>query len=221
MIPEQTRVGEASQPRFDLSPPLAAGAEKTAPAGDADAADCPAATGTGQSLPSVHTEVVLKGAFQSFSIPVVAHRRSLEPDRLFQDERDHPPQPEETPAAQVLDLRLRMNAGRKQDFIGIDVADPGDHVLVEKEGFDPAAAAGKKSPEAGGIQVERIRPKPAQLYRPGRSRGHERADKPEFPNVLKTKIVTGPAKRNDQMSMLGRRRLFRTEEQTARHLEVK
>jgi hypothetical protein len=87
-----------------------------------------------------------------------------------------------------------MEAGGKKDLVGIDVADSRDHLLVEKERFDPAPAAGKKGPQAVGVQVKRIGPEPAQFPRPGRTRGQERADEAEFSDVPKTEITSGPAK---------------------------
>jgi hypothetical protein len=165
--------------------------------------------------------VVLKGAFQPFSVTVIAHGCSLEPNRLFQDSLDGPPQPVESLAAQVWHSGSGVNPGRKQDFVGIDVADSRDHVLVEQQGLDPAPAAGKERPETVGIQLQGLPTQPAQFHRLGRLRGDEHTDETEFPHIPEAEVPAGLKKIDNQIRVLIGRHLLGTNLQPARHLEMK
>ena len=40
---------------------------------------------------------------------------------------------------------IRSESGGVQDLVGVDVADPGDHVLVEEERLEPACGATGRS----------------------------------------------------------------------------
>ena len=60
---------------------------------------------------------------------------------------------------------LRMEAGGVEDLVGVDVADPGDHVLVEQQRLElrrPAAQHGAELVRAGVVD-ERVDAEPGDL----------------------------------------------------------
>jgi hypothetical protein len=132
-------------------PSLAAGAEITAPPGDAEALDSFAAARARKRLPAIDTKEILKTALEPVTIPEVPDGS---PPELYSSRQNEPyrsPKFFQVFLAKPRNVRFRMDAGLKEDFVGIDIADSGDETLMEKQGLDAAATACKELKKGGKV----------------------------------------------------------------------
>ena len=113
-----------------------------------------------------------------------------------------------------------MDAGVKQDLVGVDIADAGDDPLVEQAGLDASAPAGEGFPELGEPEGQGLGPEPAELRgRPGFG-GRERHGEPELPDVAEAEFAAGIPESDGQVGVLVARSARFAEKQLAGHLEV-
>ena len=77
----------------------------------------------------------LEKSFFSGSIHIVGDRRAAESDCLSQDRLDGDPQSFEFLCGEAASLASRANAGAKQTFIRINVADAMEKLLIQQRGF--------------------------------------------------------------------------------------
>lgn len=114
-----------------------------------------------------------------------------------------------------------MKPGFKQDFIRIDIADPGDYRLVEEKAFESAAPVSKKRPKTLRLQLQRLRPEIPEFGRGLNPGGFRHPDKTELADIPESKLFGQLLKRHDQTRMLVYGDLFGTQEKLAGHLKVK
>lgn len=62
---------------------------------------------------------------------------------------------------QSADLNMRVQTGAKENFIRIDIPDPGDDLLMHQERFEPATSCLQQSHKTLLRRGERIQPKSA------------------------------------------------------------
>src|SRR5690606_8945779 len=145
---------------YDPSSPLAAGAEKTAAAGQDDALDGTAARRAGHPFPPVHPEPLLKPSL----LPVGAHIFP-EPGPLGLDPlAQHVPERRGKPGPLVPGLRRRgppvRDAGPEKALVRVDVPEAGHVTLVQQEGFHRPLPPGEHAAQTlrRKLRVERIDP---------------------------------------------------------------
>ena len=116
---------------------------------------------------------------------------------------------------------FRMDAGGKQDFIRIDIADAGDHALVQQaflDGLLPLSQArGQGFPGEGGIKGLR-----SQLFHPGIWICFPLPQQPEAPkpaHVGETQLLAA-GQMEHKMRMLFFRDVCRRHQQTAGHPQM-
>ncbi len=162
----------------------------------------------------------MEGAFETFSIPVIADGGSFAPDGLLEDRSHRPVKPAKIKKTQPAGFGLGVDSGGKEDFVGVDIADPGDHRLIEKKRLEPAAAVSETRGEVRKIEVKRLRAETAQLIDLILLGGFDQADKTELSDVRKTKLQAGATEDDAKTSIGIKRRISRADEKPARHLEM-
>ena len=79
----------------------------------------------------------------------VVERRSAPPQPCIERRPDRPPQPAQLVGGQRTARPLRGDAGAMQRLVCVDVAQPGDDVLVEEQRLDRCGAAGEQARQVG------------------------------------------------------------------------
>ena len=107
---------------------------------------------------------------------VVVDRAAAPLDRLGQDRADRLEQAALVGRAERADGPQRMEPGRPQRLVGVDVADAGDERLVEQQWLEPALAAAQPAAEVAQRErrVERLRPERGEDRRARRPRSSAR-----------------------------------------------
>jgi len=98
--------------------------------GDDDAPDGAAAAAAGLAGALVDAQARLEIAGAALDVHVVAEAGALELDGMVQDFSDRPKKAAGFPRGNPCGLRQRMDAGHKERLISIDVAKPGQQLLV-------------------------------------------------------------------------------------------
>lgn len=102
---------------------------------------------TGLIGPGVDGVEELSGALCAAGVGVVAERAATGCDCAGEDEADGAGEGGELRLGERAGVRVRIDAGAEERFIGVDVADAGEGGLIEEERFDGAvrilARAGK------------------------------------------------------------------------------
>ena len=133
----------------------------------------------------VHPMVELEPAALTFQIDVlgVGQRRAAGLDRLGQGLVDRPVQSADLPGGQGRGDAIGPQSGEVQRLVAVDVADPGDDVLVEQQGLELAVAAeAARSARPGSARrsPDRSRAWPAPAARP---RAFDGSNTTTSPNV--------------------------------------
>lgn len=142
--------------------PLTLAAEVGSAAGEDDALDGLAADAAGHSLAGVDAMLQLEKAFDAVGIDVIGDGGAAERDGVGEDllERD----------AEAFKLRARervgdaagTNAGAKEAFVGVDVADAVEQGLIEQSGFDGDFAALKEARKIISVDGHRLTARSAE-----------------------------------------------------------
>ena len=119
-------------------------AEVGAAAGDENAANRCAADQARLAGAEVDFVFELEKALLSGRIDIVRNRGTSRGDRLPQYSLDGVAQPLEFLRGQAAGLASRANAGAKQAFIGVNVADSMEKLLIQQCGFDGGSTPAKK-----------------------------------------------------------------------------
>lgn len=109
---------------------------------------------------SVYKMPLLVLPFCSIRGKEIPHAGTPIPDSLFQHFPHRSVQSLGGRPAQPVGGSIRMKAGTKQDFVRIDVADAGNHLLVHQKRLEPPAASAQKTDELFLRHVQRIEAKP-------------------------------------------------------------
>ncbi|HYA64605.1 MAG TPA: hypothetical protein VED66_15480, partial [Candidatus Sulfotelmatobacter sp.] len=119
---------------------LAAGAEMAAAPCDHNAPDGPptAVAGLAGALVNSQAERVIAGA--ALDVDVIAEARALELHGMVQDFSDRFEKAAGSWSGNPTGLRQRMYAGHKERLISINIAEPGQQLLVHQPTLDGAAA---------------------------------------------------------------------------------
>ena len=80
----------------------------------------------------------LRGPWLAAGVPVIAKRAAAELHGLGEDGADRLGQGSETVGREPPGGRARVDTGAEKRFVGVDVADAGEHALVEQHGLDGA-----------------------------------------------------------------------------------
>src|SRR5882757_9418370 len=136
---------------------------------------------------SVYAMLKLEETFFAVRVYVVRDRRTTQGDGLAQDFLHRPVQPVQVGAGQRSSLATWANAGAKQRFVGVDIADAPQQLLVQEGTLDRSLATAKqfyevllrhfKRFQSAGVKARRV---DAQLAE------HSRIDKPKF--VTRSKL---------------------------------
>ena len=160
---------------------------------------------------------------------VVVDRASAAHDGLGQDPPDLVVQVPLVGGSQRPGRPERMEPGRPQRLVGVDVADAGDERLVEQERLEPARPLAQPAPEVAHRErrVERLRTERRE-DRAATDLGHQlaghrvaavEADLPELADVAEADLAAvGQLEDQPHVRVLGR--LGRDDEQLAGHLQV-
>jgi len=141
---------------------LAARAEVAAAPRDHEAPDRPAATTAGFAGALVNAQALGVIAGAALDVNVVAEARALELHGVLQDFPDCPEKAAGLPGGNPAGLRQRMDAGHKERLIRIDVAKPGQQLLVHQPTLDGAAAGAHGAQELLLGHLLRVRPQSAE-----------------------------------------------------------
>ncbi len=101
------------------------------------------AADTGLVFTSINPVKKLEGPFFAIGIDVVAQGAAAMVDGAAENELDRPIQSKDLLAGEQIAGSGGINAGMKERFIGVDVADAGEDALIEKGSFNGAAGFGK------------------------------------------------------------------------------
>jgi hypothetical protein len=135
---------------------LAMRAEMGAAASDDEALDgCPAA-GAAATMAAIDAQALLKAARTAEGVDIIGDRRASEADSFAEDLANRSPEAGEFLFAQVGPLAHRMKAGAPEAFVGVDVAQAAQHVLIEQERFYTSLARAQPAAEFRFSQLERI-----------------------------------------------------------------
>lgn len=113
-------------------------------AGDDHPANGRLAAAAGLGSPLVNTVFKLKKTTLSVGADVVGDRRTTQKDGVGEDFAQRQPEPFKLNKRQAVGPSPRANAGIKEAFIGIDIADACKQGLVEQSCLDRQAPAAKK-----------------------------------------------------------------------------
>ena len=102
---------------------------------------------TGFSLSAVNHVLILVPAVAARRLYVVADTRPAAFDRGLEYSAHRFSQASAFRPRQLGRGPQRANAGKKQRFVRVDVAHPGEHGLIEKQGFDGGASLARCVPE--------------------------------------------------------------------------
>ena len=207
---------------------LAPRAEMRRSRADDDPLDRPSAARTRFAGPLVDLQVLLHRAV-AIGRRVVIDRASAPHDRLGQDPPDRVVQMTLVGGPQRPGGPQRMEPGRPQRLVGVDVADARDERLVEKERLEPPRPAAQPAPEVAHreLAVERLR---TERREDGAAAdlGHQLAghrvasvepDLPELADVTEAQLATvGELEDQSDVRVLGR--VGRDDEQLAGHLQM-
>ena len=197
---------------------MTARAEERAPSADPDPADRGGAPDAFLPFPAVNPVDLLEIPGLAVGIRVVADGRAFPGDGLPEDRPHGLPQrpgsvlPQRRPGAQGMDSRPEKH------FVGVDVADPGDRLLVEEQGLHGAAPRFHEARERGEAGLERLG---AEGFDLGSGRGRPRAaHEPEFPDIVEMKLDP-PARKGDyEAGMLGRSAPRPGKQELSGHLQM-
>ena len=112
-----------------------------------------------------------------------------------------------------------MQAGPVQDLIRIDVADPGDELLMHKQGLEAPAPARHHRPEVLPGHRQRIAPEPPR-GKARQARPVEQVDPTEPSGVPVIQRWDRAGQRKGEVGMLPVRGIEQGEEQEAGHAEL-
>ena len=115
-----------------------------AAAGDEDAADRRAADQARFARPEIDLVFQLEKALFSRCVHVIGDGRAAQCDRFAQHCLDGGAQSLQFCSGEAASLASRTNAGAKQAFIRINVADAMEKLLIQQRGFDGGSAPAKE-----------------------------------------------------------------------------
>ena len=153
------------------------------------------------------------------NLRMVAKGRSAGLDRRQEHRSQRVDETAEPPLGDTAGPAHRVDAGLKQGLAGVDVADPGDHVLVQKKRLDRGHSPDRLACQiaAGEGRAKRLWTKRGQermrKHRLARCQRHEA----ESPGIG----INERATRGFEAQMVVRPALGRTLAESARHAEVK
>lgn len=102
----------------------------------------------------------LKVSFRSIGSTKVSYGRTTGGDGFLQNRLHGVIEPLTGWGAQAIAVSLRVNSGAEQDFIGVNVSNPGQAMLIKKEGLQPAPAALDELDEGLFSYVQGVRAEP-------------------------------------------------------------
>ena len=201
-------------------PLLADRAEESRPAADHDPADRGPAAAAGQARPAVRPVVELKAPRRSVIIFIIPDGRPSGADGPAQDRSNGRPEPPGFPGLPVRGLRQRVEPGGVKDLVGIDVPDPRQEPLVEKQALQPAPPALEAGEERNPADLERLRAKRGDLRARGGVGVPVIAEKAELADVPEPQLEGKIPELDEQMRVPvpGRSRIGPQE--LPRHLQM-
>jgi len=158
---------------------------------------------------------------------VVAERGSARPDRGAQDPPQMAMQLRHRRAGEVGGAREGVDPRRPQDLVDVDVAETGDHRLIEQQRLhaaataEPAAELGEGDPER--VRAERARARAVAGARGARGSGSGAAvhpDAAEPPRIADAQLVVAARERDPQVRVAPERCPARRQGDAAAHAEV-
>ena len=149
--------GSIDSPRQPSGPPgLAGGTEDRGTLLKPDTPErCPAA-GARQTGLSVHLVHSLKRTPRTIGSPMVPDRAATLLDRSLQHPSDRPSQGHTFPKLHLPSRTERMHAGAKERLVGIDVADAGDHGLIQQDRLHGPSRALKDPVQPRAFNSQRV-----------------------------------------------------------------
>ncbi len=188
------------------------------PGGDLDRADRRPATQAGPLRTAIDTVPFLKRARSARRVRIVPKRGAAGVDRRTQRLPNPARQAAYPGVAHVRCPRGRMDARNKQRFVAVDVAEAGNHPLIEKQGLDLPAPA-TQTPQRRNADGQGIRPGRRQAggrtVRPG-----VKPDAAEPPRIADAKVGGAPRKTHANVRVASQRRAARFELRPTAHPEV-
>ena len=94
-----------------------------------------------------------------------------------------------------------MKLGSEKNFVPIDVANPGDKRLVQKQSFQLGSSPFKKREKIGISDFQGFGPEPAQAFSAERLSPGEARNKSEFPDISEAQLLGIILERKDEMCM--------------------
>lgn len=206
------RVGEGAS-RKAAGGPLATWAKVRGSTTECDPLDRGPASPAGAAGSAIDIVQALEIARQTGGIHVIPKRAASVEDSAFQHLLDLQGQPADLGRGERVGRGGRMNAGREERFVDVDVSQPREESLVEQGRLDgpprPAEPAGKLvCPDRQRLGAERI---VVGLPEPADATESPRVPQPQLPYILEL---------NNQVGMRQQRRVIRLNREPAAHAEV-
>ncbi len=188
--------------------------------GDDDANDGRLAARAGLALSLIHTMLALKAARLTIGCAVVHQGGSAGFDGGTQYALNAAQQFGRLFARQVTCAAARVNACAVERFVAIDVAQPGDHTLIEKKGFDLAVSFQDAS-EASQVDLERFLTEWGESFALIAFGAIQQPDSAKTSRVTKAQLVGCIAKRDTQMGVSSQRSAGRVDRDASCHAKRK
>jgi hypothetical protein len=113
-----------------------------------------------------------------------------------------------------------MEARVEKDFVGVDIADPGDDRLVEEQAFNFCRSPVEPVGQLLRCDFERLRAEARDLWARIRGLGTEAQEKPELPDVAEKERVFLVLELEDEACMSVRRLRVGNDKDLPRHFQV-
>lgn len=95
-----------------------------------------------------------------------------------------------------------MYSGIEENFVGVDVPDPGYRCLIEKNGFNAAFSFGEDGCEFFESDSERLGTEPGQLSATDGGIAFDDDTEAEFPDIMETQFVGAVSELQNETCML-------------------
>jgi hypothetical protein len=119
---------------------LAAGAKVRAATPEDQPSDRLAADATGHSGPGIHLKLIGEIPTPAGAVHVIPPSCATLSDSFLKKVRDRGEQTCTLESAQAPDAARRMNSGAEEHLVGVDISEPGQETLIDKQRFDSGSA---------------------------------------------------------------------------------
>ena len=187
---------------------LAEGARDRGALGDDLQEECVSAVHARLAAAAIDRVSALVDALSTLAISVITDRRSPRADCLVKDRADRRGEAADLARAERMRGSAGENASPKQGFIGVDIPDAREDLLIEQGGFDRGSSRMKCGAEITGRDAQGVgsQPRPALVEMRARREDPEPAEtprvaeeemRPVVESPRRVDVVAGPVLRRD------------------------